>query len=498
MRVLLDTNVLIAREDPSSPREDLTELLRTLATRSGQVVIHPLTANELDGDGDFERRAVTQAKARCYPELASPPIPSPEFMALVGAPTGSHDQNDLALLYALKCDAVDILVTEDRGLIRRAAKAGLDSRTLSIREAAEYVVALFAERLPPAQRIVRSEPVHSLVPFLDKGDPLFETILSDYSEFGEWLRRVAREGRNCIWVPAPDGTLGAVLIYKDETAPLGGDTGLPSGRRLKLCTFKVSQKLARQRISELLLAWALGYGFRNRFEETYLTIFPEHELLIAVLEAFGFEQAGTQKKNGRTELLYLKRLRAPPSVPLAAADQYYRRYFPSFRDDVAVRKFLVPIQPAWHARLFPEYREDPRQARLDDFVDQQAELSDPAGNAIRKAYLCHSPNRSAAPGDLLLFYRSQGDRRVTHLAVVEATKLCITTEEVVKFVGNRTVIPLNQIESMCSRSPVLALLFWNTGPISAEQPRGVPLPQDTPWPQSISEIGEKGYRQLRS
>jgi hypothetical protein len=293
-------------------------------------------------------------------------------------------------------------------------------------------------------------------------------------------------------MPAPDGSLGAVLIYKDETEPL---LDRPPVRRLKLCTFKVSERLARQRVSELLLSWALAYGHQNGYTESYLTVFPEHKLLIDLLGNFGFRDIGGLSRDERVERVLLKRLRRLENDPLLPAPEHYRLYFPEVRADASVRKYLVPIEPIWHARLFPEYRPDSSQTTLDDFGEVDWNVSDPGGNAIRKAYLCHSPNRSVLPGSLLFFYRSHDVRLVTHLGVTEEVRICPSVDDVLAFVGNRTVIPLPELTEMCD-TPALALLFWAVGPASRTHPSGVALAEEKAWPQSITSLSEEEYQRL--
>jgi predicted nucleic acid-binding protein len=494
MRVLLDTNLVIAREDPASPPVGLSDLLRLLADRGVRVLVHPITVAELEGDRNQERRSVVQAKARSYPVLEAPPVVTPAFANEAGGSGGTHDDNDIAILFAVRSDAVNLLVTEDKDLIHRATRTALESRVLSVSAATEYFRSLFSESRPVAQRVLRNVPVHELIPFIERGDPFFESIREDYPGFDKWVRDIAREGRKCIWMPARDESVGALLIYKDETEPL---LGRPTCRRLKLCTFKVSDKLAKQRLSEMILSWGLFYAYQNGFPEAYLTVLPEHQLLIDVLVTFGFRDIGSKTGSGREERVLLKELGPKRGEPLLPPVEFFKRYFPLVRRDASTRKYLVPVEPEWHARLFPEYRVNPAQTTLADFELVATEVSDPAGNAIRKAYLCHSPNRSVTPGSLLLFYRSRDAHLVTHFGVAEEIRVCTSLDEVLRFVGNRTVIPLPELTSLCE-SEVLAVLFWSVGPISKAHPEGLPIGHDTPWPQSITALSEEAYARLCS
>lgn len=478
MRVLLDTNILIGREDPKLPPEGLPDLLRLLNQNGVVLLVHPASLKELEGDPDLERRQLILAKTRSYAQLEQPPTPSHRFVMAVGGSGSPNDLVDAMMLYSLKSDAVSFLLTEDRELLHRAARVAIQDRALTIQGGLDYFSGLFAREIPSSPLTLKLSAVHAL----DVDDPFFDSIKRDYTEFEAWFRRIAREGRQCIWLPAQDNRIGALLIYKDETEAL---IDRPAKRRLKICTLKVGDSLSRQRVSELLLSWAFQYGNQNGFSETYLTIYPRFGSQIAILETLGFSDIGAQAE----ERVLLKKLTYENGKP-PAADQFFKTYFPAFRQDAQVRKFLIPVQPTWHTRLFPDYYTHRVQRVFEDFSGAA-----PAGNAIRKAYLSHSRITRIRPGDIVLFYRSQDVRLVTHLGLVEQAAVCGTLEQVIQTAGNRTVLPIRELESLC-QGPVLVILFWSAGPACRSRPRGSAITGVVPVPQSIVELDDQEYRRL--
>ena len=478
MRVLLDTNILIGREDPKLPPEGLPDLLRLLSQNGVVLLVHPASVIELERDSNVERRELILAKTRSYAQLEQSRTPPPQFVMALGGSGRPNDLVDAIILYSVKSDAVSFLLTEDRELLHRAARVGVQDRTLTIPGGLEYFSGLFARAIPSAPLTLKLSSVHAL----DLDDPFFDSIKQDYPGFEAWFRRIAREGRQCIWLAAQDNGVGALLIYKDETEPL---IDRPAKRRLKICTLKVGATLSRQRVSELLLSWAFQYGNQNSFSETYLTIFPRFELQISILETLGFSDVGGKAE----ERVLLKKLTYENGKP-PAADQFFKTYFPSFRQDAEVRKFLIPVQPTWHTRLFPEYYPHRIQTVFEDFSGAA-----PAGNAIRKAYLCHSRITRIRPGDIVLFYRSQDVRLVTHLGLVEQAVVCQALEQVIQTAGNRTVLPIRELETLCQK-PVLVVLFWSAGAACRSRPRGSAVTGVVPVPQSIVELDEQEYRRL--
>ena len=127
-------------------------------------------------------------------------------------------------------------------------------------------------------------------------------------------------------------------------------------------------------------------------------------------------------------------------------------------------------------------------------LDGSVPLTFAAGNAIRKAYLSNSATGKVRAGDILLFYRSEDERRVTRVGLVEETRVCKTPTEVIDFVGNRTVMPLDRLIEMCHR-PVLALLFWAAGGLPNNYRGDLAAVGLTP-PISIRELKEEDYRAL--
>lgn len=257
MRILLDTNLLIGREDPTLLSRDLADLLEILARNRLPVVIHPATLAEVEGDKILERRERTLSKLRAYPLLEDPPRPSTEFIALCGGVATPHDLVDIALLKAVDSSAVSFLITEDQGLVRRSSRARRSDRVLRTSAGLAYFRQFLGRVFPAGGPSVRRVPVHSLNP----ADHFFDSFRADYPGFDNWLAKIAAEGRACYRSELADGRLGSLLILKDDDRdPICGQ---PSLSRLKICSMKVSEEQAGFRLGESLLQLALRYGSQN-------------------------------------------------------------------------------------------------------------------------------------------------------------------------------------------------------------------------------------------
>ncbi|MBU9577246.1 GNAT family N-acetyltransferase [Ralstonia mannitolilytica] len=461
LRFLLDTNVLIPLQDSYQVLEkNLANFVKLASIGGHQLLYHPATIADFERDPNLDRRARNLARIRQYPALSDPaecPWNTPE--------TGPNDACDNEILYALQCDAVHALVTEDRGIHAKALSYGLRDRVYTIQTAEDWL-----RRLHEPTKIVlpniQDAPLHSLTPIL--GTDFFDSLREGYPGFDDWFRSKARDNR-MAWVYRDDaGTLGAICIYASQKGVIiNDDNEVLDGTALKLCTFKVGEKVRGRKIGELFLKAAFRYATENACEQIFIHANSErHDYLIRMLYDFGFEERGTYKG----DLVLVKpHPRSPPAPsPLSALD-YARRYFPHYRCDGAVQKFLIPIQPQFHATLFPDY------------ASVQGNLFGAAsniGNAIKLAYLCHAQTKSIKPGDILLFYRTEDEKAVTSIGIVDRFDMLVDAARIASLVSRRTVYGIDDINSMAKKRLTKVILFR--------------LIQHFPRPVSYSRLLEDG------
>lgn len=451
MRFLLDTNVVIALE-PTAPdavepgTAGALDFAHLAAEGRHELTVHPAIEADYNRDPRQGRRELRRLLSGRYTTLDDPPPVSPGLIAFLGEPVaGSNDWVDNQLLAALEDDRVDVLVSEDQGIHRKARRLALSDRVLTVADAATALRALFdhAPIPPPHVELVRGHQ-------LDKGDPIFDSFRADYDDFDTWLRKVRTEQREAWVIRNADGRYAAITIVQPKKA---GKLDLP-GKVLKICSFKVQPEAAGKKFGELLLKTIFDHCHANHYGGAYLTTYPKQEGLIALFEDFGFAANDAQTAGG--EMLLRKSF--VPSDPIQVSDPlgFHVQFGPR-----AVHRdapfFVVPIQPRYHGLLFPET--NPPQLLLDD--------PQPYGSAIRKAYLCHAKTRLLGVGATLLFYKSKSsghgsfelhEQSVQCVGVVE--KLVRSTEaaRIAREVGRRTVYRYAEIEAMAS-APVLAILF---------------------------------------
>ena len=59
MRILLDTNIIILREDNKVIQEDLQVLMKVIQKLDYKIILHPISIEDINRDSDEHRRRIT-------------------------------------------------------------------------------------------------------------------------------------------------------------------------------------------------------------------------------------------------------------------------------------------------------------------------------------------------------------------------------------------------------------------------------------------------------
>lgn len=486
MDILVDTNILIHRESDDIVPEPLRDLERELRSVGHRILAHPASVREIYQDPNDNRRQSAESRVDAYPQLDFPPKPGSEdskFRNAVPAASNPNDQVDNQLLFAVYEDAVDFLITQDKGIHRKALDLGIEDRVFNIDDGREY----FLNDRPVIHGPAAIE--RTTLGELDLDDPLFDSLKNDYPEFVSWA--TSHEDRP-TWVNyTNDGSLGALLVIKpQETENIGTNPSLGRDSRMKISTLKVGPQRHGSKVGELFISIAVREAIHSGLDKIYLTHYEEpNDYLVDLIERYGFERV-SEKDNG--EGIFQKRLTPPVGADLPPVE-IARKYYPSFYDGSKVGKFLIPVQPQFHNKLFTGYADrDPPEA------ERQGEFR-PEGNAIKKAYLSNANTRKIEIGDLLLFYRSRDHQQVTSLGVCEGIHYGLTdSDKVSRIVGKRSVFSGQEIDEYTDSETTVLLFSWHfdlEDPLSYEELLDANVLSGPP--QVMQEIDEQAYRHVR-
>lgn len=488
---LIDTNILIGLEDYHTVESAYAKFYSLAAVHKVDIFVHEAAKDDIARDKNVKRRAISLSKIAKYRVLGKRRgLTEADLNQRFGPLRKPNDVVDATLLHALEADAADFLVTQDRGLHRRAQKFSpeLGRRVLFVGDAADLLTQTYEPKEVPI-RHVGEVNAHEI----DHEDVFFDSLRQGYPEFNSWWReKCVKQHRPC-WVVYDDDALAGLIVRKDETA---GDTDAitPAEKILKVCTFKVSPDKRGVKLGELLLKQVLWYAQTNGYDLAYLTTYEDQASLMSLLEYYGFENAG---ENANGEFIYERLFSSAALIRESDSDVYglARKNYPKFLLDGSVRGFGIPIKEGYHDTLYPDLW-NPRQADLFKGASHADRPARP-GNTIRKVYLCRAASKLAEAGSVLFFYKGvskeQPSQAMTTLGILESVTQATSTRELMQLTGGRSVYSEEELAAWnaTTKRPVKVinylLVSYIDPPISLDELKKLGVVNGNPQ-QSIYEL----------
>jgi len=437
MRILLDTNIIVHREASKVYNQDIGLLFNWLDKMHFEKCVHPISIDEISTYKDADVVNTMKVKIGNYNVLKTISQDSDVIKQLRAKDKTTNDSNDTSILNEVKNNRVDYLITEDKGLHRKANSIGIGDKV--------YKIDSFIEKLVFENPGLSDYKVLSVKKEyfgnININDAFFNSFKEDYAEFEKWFNSKAdKESYICLFEDA----VKAFLFLKVENADENYNDINPAfdaKKRLKIGTFKVTS--TGYKLGERFLKVIFDNALANHVEEIYVTIFDkreEQQRLINLLEDWGFKHWGIKTtKNGIEQVFVRDFSKTILKNP--------RECFPYI--DRKSRVFINPIWPAYHTELFPDSilnNESPQ-----DYVENE-----PHRNALKKVYISRSYFRDLKPGDIILFYRTGGKYAgvISTIGVIENVILNIANEEdFVRLCRKRSVFDDNELKSWWNYSP---------------------------------------------
>lgn len=393
MKVLLDTNIIIHREASSVKKDsNIGVLFFWLDKLRYEKCLHPLTRLELSKNRNKEAFLTISEKLKSYHELKTI-APVDNIVREMGAnyDEDENDKNDTSLLNEVYQKRVDLFVTEDNKIHKKAETLGVADKVKKIEDFLHEAVSAHPDLADYKVLSIKQEYFGNL----DINDSFFDSFKEDYNGFEVWFSRKSDE---IAYVSlGDDEKIVAFLYLKPENVDENYTDITPTFtrlKRLKIGTFKVistGYKLG-ERFLKIIFDNALIHGVK----EIYVTIRVnslEKEELVSLLENWGFVYHGVKNSSGGEEMVYVRDF-----SPHFDSDNIRHSYpFISGR----CQKFIVPIYPAYHTDLLPDSILTNEQP--ENFLDGKAHR-----NAIHKVYISRSVNDDLNRGDIIIFYRTGG------------------------------------------------------------------------------------------
>ena len=436
MRVLLDTNIIIHRENKRTTNYSVGHLFRWLDKLKYDKLIHPLSIGEIKKYVPVDPMESMEHKLSAY-ETLPPNAPIAVEVSKLAAETdkNENDEIDTALLNEIFQGRVDVLITEDKRLRRKADLLGLSHKVLSI----NAFISFATNENPYLVEYKHLAVKKKLIGEIDVNNEFFDSLRSAYDGFNRWFAKKCNE-EAYICTNEADRILGFLYLKTENAGEDYSDLTprfLPK-KRLKVGTFKVDA--TGFRLGERFIKIIFDNALERNVDEVYVTLFEarvELSTLANLLARWGFEKYGEKTSTGESVLVKPMKFFNPVLSP--------KENYPNLAYDR--QKFILPIYPQYHTSLLPD-----SILRTENEVDFLAK--EPQRYALQKVYISWSPERGIAKGDIVLFYRTGETLPKRYSSVL--TTVCIVDEIKHSFRSkddylancqNRSVFSTDELES---------------------------------------------------
>ena len=429
MKALLDTNIIIHREASKVINQDVGILYRWLERAKYIKCVHSLTIAEIEKYKNQQTVETFHIKLNSYEQLE---IPSPLQVEVKAVSekidVNDNDRNDTQLLNEVFVGRVDILITEDKKIRKKAIELGIEDKVFTIDS---FLEKTFAEHPDLVNyKILNVQKLKFGRINLD--DDFFASLKEDYDGFDKWFIK-KYDDEAYITVNSNNGLLLSFLYLKvEDKSESYADISplfIPK-KRLKVGTFKVINNGFR--LGERFMKIIFDNALKNQVDEIYVTIFDkrdEQKRLIEMLQQWGFILWG--KKN--EELVYVRDF----SKKISESNLKHTYPFISRNND----SYIVPIYEEYHTELLPDSilnTESP-----EDFVEDF-----PHRNAINKVYVSRAILPHPKKGDNIIFYMTGGYYKsvVSTIGIVQEVKTDFTDEnDFIVYCRKRSVFPEDKL-----------------------------------------------------
>lgn len=274
-------------------------------------------------------------------------------------------------------------------------------------------------------------------------DSFFDSLKSDYpgnpssTGFKDWFKKKSDQGNTALVFEDKIG-VGAFVVLKmeDEEIELQCST-LSKKKRIKISTFRVSERYRRQRIGEGAIGLLLWRWQRSDCSEVYVTVFDKHDALIAQFERFGFERCG-KNLNGESVLVKCRE-------QIDFSDPY--KAFPFIKSGFKYAGYII-IDDNFHDTMFA-YSELANNSSL------QAQIRGSVSNGLSKIYVGAAQTLHYIVGEPVLIYRrfTQGKGKRYRSCI---TSFCVITDVIQAKIDNQYIMSFDELKKRVSNKSVFS------------------------------------------
>ena len=449
-RYILDTNIIIHRESHDETLPIAGKLYHWIDTLDGTKLFHPSLHDELRKYKDSTIVKSFSGKLQAYEQIVPFTDEDPFFTAATEAQGDANSIIDNGLLLQIYSGRADFLLTEDKGILRKAEALYIRDRVLTPEEFVHAMETANPSLVDYEVLSIKKDKIGSL----SVNDSFFDSLREDYgySDFNRWLHK--KSGEDAYIFKDKDGKLQGFLCLKweDEKEPFSDfEKPMKKQRWLKVRTFKNASK--GMRLGERFLKIIFDNASMSGVDGIYVTLFDNKRdgviVLMNLMKKWGFVPY-CHKRNG--ELVMIKEMHRYN----ASMDPMFN--YPLLKDGHGF--MFLPIEATWHGKLFPDLH----------LKDENMSIyeNEPCSYAVEKIYVCGWSRINARPGDLVFIYRKgeywpkKYHSAILGMAILQEIIYPKSEEEYLGLVKNKSVFTDDELKSFYRNDKyrtVIKLLF---------------------------------------
>lgn len=447
MKILLDTNIIIHREANTVINEDIGQLFNWIDKLHYDKFIHPITIEELNKHVNKNLVKTIQIKIQNYNILKTISKIDINIQKIIdGLDKSDNDKNDTLILNELYNSKVDVLISEDKNIHKKAKLLHIQDKVYDIERFLENVLSVHPDLLDYKVLSIKKEYFGNI----DLSDNFFDSFKSQYLGFEKWF---LKKSNDLSYICKYDNKVRSFLYLKIENKNENYYNFTPvfqPKKRLKIGTFKLD--LYAVKLGERFLKIIFDNALIQKVDEIYFTIFnnsTERKALINLMESFGFKYYGIKRTESGIENVYVRSF----TKDFNFTDPKLTFPYISLNSDV----HFISIIPEYHTELFPD--SILRTESPNDYVENE-----PHRNAICKVYISHAFERNLKSSDIIVFYRTGGKYKgvVTTIGIVESIKDNLRSEkDLLKYARGKTALSENRVKEFWHKYPNLKPFIIN-------------------------------------
>ena len=138
---------------------------------------------------------------------------------------------------------------------------------------------------------------------IDLSDCFFDSLKLDYRNFEQWFYK--KGDQNAYIQYNNEKIVGFLYMKIEHNYVLDVEPVIKARKILKVGTFKINAHGTK--MGEQFIKVIMDYAVSEDVDVCYVTIFPKYEVLIELINKYGFEYYGTKGNGDQKENVYLKK-----------------------------------------------------------------------------------------------------------------------------------------------------------------------------------------------